>query len=92
MPSIRARYSRRSAFWRMIWYCTSGCFAMRSSARIAVEAVAGVNVEMDATGGIVSAHGVCDGAARFLCRRMDELSCGFVEDEQVVILIDDRKR
>ena len=59
---------------------------------IAVEAVAGVNVEMDAADGIVSAHGVCDGAARFLCRRMDELSCGFVEDEQVVILIDDRKR
>ena len=23
---------------------------------------------------------------------MDELSCGFVEDEQVVVLIDDRKR
>ena len=61
-------------------------------ARIAVEAVAGVNVEMDAADGIVSAHGVRDGAARFLCRRMDELSCGFVEDEQVVVLIDDRKR
>ena len=61
-------------------------------ARIAVEAVAGVNVEMDAAGGIVSAHGVRDGAARFLCRRMDELSCGFVEDEQIVVLIDNRKR
>ena len=59
---------------------------------IAVETVAGMKIERSAARLIESENGVGNGSVRFPRGRMDKLSCRLVEDEQVVILIDDRER
>ena len=64
----------------------------QQSRRIAVEAVAGVKVEWRAVRCVESKDCVGNSSVCLPCRRMNELSCGLVDDYKIHILVDDRKR
>ena len=59
---------------------------------IAVEAVARVKVKSCAVLFVKTEHGICDRSVHFLCGRMHKLTCGFVDDEEVIVLVDDCER
>ena len=64
----------------------------QQSRRIAVEAVAWVKVKSYAALFVKTEHGICDRSVRFLCCRMHELTCGLVDDEEIIVLVDDGER
>ena len=81
----------RTLLGHLILYLGMFCDEQQSRC-IAVEAVARMKVQPCAARGIEPQHGICDRAVRLLCRRMHELPCGFVDDEEVVVLVHDCER